>query len=66
MFVKATTDVLGKSTLKVKDIQTPFLGNMVYVFTGGQTAIASHTAAEIGLRGIPATRLEGACASGVL
>ena len=66
MFSEATIDALNESNLKPKDIQALFLGNAVGGLTEGQTIIASHAAAEIGLQGIPATRFEGACASGTM
>lgn len=66
MFSEAAMDALNESNLKPKDIQALFLGNAVGGLTEGQTIIASHAAAEIGLQGIPATRFEGACASGTM
>ena len=66
MFSEAAMDALNESNLKPKDIQALFLGNAVGGLTEGQTIIASHAAAELGLQGIPATRFEGACASGTM
>lgn len=66
MFAEAAIDALNESNLKPKDIQALFLGNAVGGLTEGQTIIASHAAAELGLQGIPATRFEGACASGTM
>jgi len=66
MFSEAAMDAINESNLKPKDIQALFLGNAVGGLTEGQTIIASHAAAEIGLQGIPATRFEGACASGTM
>jgi acetyl-CoA C-acetyltransferase len=66
MFSEAAMDAINESNLKPKDIQALFLGNAVGDLTEGQTIIASHAAAEIGLQGIPATRFEGACASGTM
>jgi len=66
MFSEAAMDAINESNLKPKDIQALFLGNSVGGLTEGQTVIASHAAAEIGLQGIPATRFEGACASGTM
>lgn len=66
MFGEAAMDALTESNLKPKDIQALFLGNANGGLTEGQTIIASHAAAEIGLQGIPATRFEGACASGTM
>ncbi len=66
LFAEAAMEALGASDLKPKDVEALFLGNAVGDLTEGQTVIASHAAAEIGLAGIPATRLEGACASGTM
>lgn len=66
MFSEAAMDAINESNLRPKDIQALFLGNAVGDLTEGQTVIASHAAAEIGLSGIPATRFEGACASGTM
>ena len=61
MFSEAAMDALNESNLRPKDIQALFLGNSASGLTEGQTIIASHAAAQIGLQGIPATRFEGAC-----
>jgi acetyl-CoA C-acetyltransferase len=66
MFSEAAMDAINESNLKTKDIQALFLGNAAGGLTEGQMTIASHAAAEIGLQGIPATRFEGACASGTM
>ena len=66
MFSEAAMDALAESSLKPKDIQALFLGNANGDLTEGQSVIAPHAAAEIGLEGIPATRFEGACASGTI
>ena len=66
MFSEAAMEAINESNLSPKDIQALFLGNAVGDLTEGQTIIASHAAAEIGLSGIPATRFEGACASGTM
>jgi acetyl-CoA C-acetyltransferase/acetyl-CoA acyltransferase len=54
MFAEAAMDAISQSNLALKDIQE------------GQSVIASMCAADIGLQGLPATRLEGACASGTM
>jgi len=66
LFGEAAIDAINESSLKPKDIEALFLGNAVGDLSEGQTVIASHAAAEIGLLGIPATRVEGACASGTM
>jgi len=66
LFAEAAMDAINESGLKPKAIEALFLANAVGDLTEGQTVIASHAAAEIGLLGIPATRIEGACASGTM
>jgi acetyl-CoA C-acetyltransferase len=66
LFSEAAMDALNESNLKPRDIQALFLGNSVSGLTEGQTILASHAASQIGLQGIPATRFEGACASGTM
>jgi acetyl-CoA C-acetyltransferase/acetyl-CoA acyltransferase len=66
MFSEAAMDAINESNIKPKDIQALMLGNAAGGLTEGQSVIASHAAAEIGLRGISATRLEGACAAGTM
>ena len=59
MFGETAMDAINESNLKPKDIEASFLGNAVGDLSEGQTVIASHAAAEIGLLGIPATRGSG-------
>lgn len=66
MFGEAAMEAINESNLKPKDIEALYLGNAVGDLSEGQTVIASHAAAELGLLGIPATRVEGACASGTM
>ena len=63
LFGEAAMDAINNSRLKPRDIQALFLGNAVGDMDEGQTVMAAHAAREIGLRNVPATRLEGACSS---
>lgn len=64
MFAEAAMEAIITSSLKPKDIQALFVGNVLGDFEEGQMNIAPFCAAEIGLGpAVPATRVEGACAS---
>ncbi len=64
MFAEAAMEAITTSNLKPKDIQAVFVGNVLGDFEEGQMNIAPFCAAEIGLDpSVPATRVEGACAS---
>ena len=64
MFAEAAMEAITASGLKPKDIQALFVGNVLGDFEEGQMNIAPFCAAEIGLPpSVPATRVEGACAS---
>jgi acetyl-CoA C-acetyltransferase len=66
MFGEAAMDAINASNIKPEDIQAVFLGNADGNVEEGQSVIAPMCTADIGLRGVPATRLEGACSSGTL
>jgi acetyl-CoA C-acetyltransferase len=66
MFAEAATEAVDASNLKIKDIQAVYLGNADGNLEEGQSVIAPMCASDIGLKGVPATRLEGACSSGTL
>lgn len=66
MFSEAATEALQDAGLKPRDIQALFLGNVLGGFAEGQIGMASFAASDIGLPNIPATRVEGVCASGAL
>ncbi|HAP93833.1 MAG TPA: propanoyl-CoA acyltransferase [Desulfotomaculum sp.] len=64
MFAEAAVEAITTSNIKPKDIQAIFVGNGLGDFEEGQVNIAPFCAAEIGLSyGVPALRIEGACAS---
>jgi len=64
--VEAGALALADSSLDGKDIQAMFIGNMSSGKFIGQEHLASLAAEQAGLNPIPATRVEGACASGAL
>lgn len=57
-------DAINNANIKPKDIQAFFCGNVLGDFSEGQGMIQSYVANDIGCFNIPATRFEGACASG--
>jgi acetyl-CoA C-acetyltransferase len=66
MFAEAAMDAINGSNLKPKGIQALYLGDANPALNDGQACIAPICASEIGLAGIPATLLEGACASSAI
>jgi len=66
MFGEAAMDAVNRSNLKVDEIQAVYVGNTDGNVEEGQSVIAPMCASDIGLKGKPATRLEGACSSGTL
>jgi len=64
MFAEAALEAIATSNLKPRDIQALYVGNVLGDFEEGQMNIAPFCAAELGLPPeVPATRVEGACAS---
>ena len=61
----ALSAIIG-SGLRSKDIEAMFVGNVLGDFSEGQGMVQSFCADEIGARNVPASRLEGACASGTM
>jgi acetyl-CoA C-acetyltransferase len=66
MFAEAAMDAINASNIKLEDIQAVYVGNADGNVEEGQGVIAPMSTADIGLRGVPATRFEGACSSGTL
>jgi acetyl-CoA C-acetyltransferase len=66
MFAEAAMEAINESGLGLKDIQAVNVGNADGNIEEGQAVIAPMCAADIGLSGTPATRFEGACASGTI
>lgn len=66
MFAEAAIEAVTDAQIKLRDIQALFLGNVFGEFEEGQVVLAPFAASHIGLPHIPATRFEGACASGAI
>lgn len=66
LFAEAAMEAINESNLELKDIQAVNVGNTDGNIEEGQSVIAPMCAADIGLSGTPATRFEGACASGTI
>lgn len=62
--VSACREALAESRVPRKKIQAFYLGNFVGERLANQGALAGIIANRLGLAGIPATKTEGACASG--
>jgi acetyl-CoA C-acetyltransferase len=63
---EALTGALKDSKIGEKQIEALFVGNMLSGILGGQEHLGALFAEELGLKGIPAFHIEGACASGGL
>jgi acetyl-CoA C-acetyltransferase len=68
MFAEVAMDAINQSNLKLKDIDAVYVGNADGNIEEGQSVIAPMCASDIGLgmKGIAATRFEGACSSGTI
>ncbi len=64
MLSEVAMDAIMDASLKPKDIQAIFAGNGLGDFEEGQSSVSSYVADDIGCFNVPATRYEGACASG--
>lgn len=62
--VAACREALAESRVPREKIQSFYLGNFVGERLAGQGSLAPLVASRLGLTGIPATKVEGACASG--
>ncbi|HET8578995.1 MAG TPA: thiolase domain-containing protein [Methylomirabilota bacterium] len=62
--VSACRDALAEARIPREKIQALYLGNFVGERLANQGALAGLVANRLGLAGIPATKVEGACASG--
>jgi len=63
LFAEAFFEAFDSSNIELRDIEAIYFGNFVGEITDGTANLAGFIADEIGLRGIPAYRFEGACAS---
>ena len=61
---EVSMDAICEANVKPKDIQAVFVGNVLGDFEEGQGMVQSYFANDIGCFNIPASRFEGACASG--
>jgi acetyl-CoA C-acetyltransferase len=62
--VAACREALAESRVPKEKIQAFYLGNFVGERLANQGSLAALAAGRLGLTGIPATKVEGACASG--
>ncbi|HEY3068431.1 MAG TPA: thiolase domain-containing protein [Methylomirabilota bacterium] len=62
--VSACREALAESQLPREEIQALYLGNFVGERLANQGALAGIVANRLGITGVPATKVEGACASG--
>jgi len=63
LFAEAFFEAFDSSNIELKDIEAIYFGNFVGEITDGAANLGGFIADEIGLKGIPAYRFEGACAS---
>lgn len=62
--VSACREALGESGVPREKVQALYVGNFIGERLANQGAIAGMLASRLGIAGIPATKVEGACASG--
>jgi acetyl-CoA C-acetyltransferase len=62
--VEAAADAVRRSGLERREIGALYLGNFAAGPLAGQEVLAGMVADELGISGIPCTKVEGACASG--
>ena len=62
--VDASNQAIARAGIDRKDIGALYLGNFAAGPLAGQEVLAGIVADEIGISGIPCTKVEGACASG--
>ncbi len=66
LLAEASTDAIAHANITAKDIQAIYCGNVLGEFTDGQGMMHSYLANDIGCNHVPATRFEGACATGTI
>ncbi|HWP98091.1 MAG TPA: beta-ketoacyl synthase N-terminal-like domain-containing protein [Syntrophomonadaceae bacterium] len=64
MLAEVAIDAINEAHVTPKDIQAINVGNVLGDFEEGQGMVQSFFANDIGCFGVPASRFEGACASG--
>ena len=62
--VEAASAALSRAGVERREIGALYLGNFIAGPLSGQEVLAGMVADELGLSGIPCTKVEGACASG--
>ena len=62
--VRAASEAIARSGIERREIGALYLGNFVAGPLSGQEVLAGLVGDELGLTGIPCTKVEGACASG--
>ena len=60
----AALQAIDEASFEVTEIGAIYLGNFVSGFLTGQEVLAGLVADKLGISGVPATKVEGACASG--
>ncbi|OGM09462.1 hypothetical protein A2159_00830 [Candidatus Woesebacteria bacterium RBG_13_34_9] len=63
---EAVTQALADSGITISEIDAVFVGNMLSGVLGNQENLGALYNDELGLKGVPAFKIEGACASGGL
>ncbi len=66
LLAEASMDAIINSKISPQDIQAVYCGNVLGDFSEGQGMIQSYLANEIGCNYVPATKFEGACATGTI
>ncbi|WP_286887086.1 thiolase domain-containing protein [Aneurinibacillus sp. UBA3580] len=66
LVTQAATEALSDAGIGPDEIEGMYLGNFAGESFIGQNHLAAYVASALGLQGVPATRVEGACASGSL
>jgi acetyl-CoA C-acetyltransferase len=66
MFSLAGREAFEDAGISPKEIEALVIGNVFASFEEGQANLAPFAAADLGMKNIPATRVEGACASAAL
>ena len=66
LLAEASMDAITNSNITPKDIQAVYCGNVLGDFAEGQGMIQSYLANEIGCNNVPASKFEGACATGTM
>ena len=62
--VEASLNAIEDAKVDLEKIGTVYLGNFVSGVLTGQEVLAGLVADKLGISGVPATKVEGACASG--